>query len=34
VNLDREIRSHVDSVFYKPFDIGTVSQRIGELLSS
>jgi DNA-binding response OmpR family regulator len=30
--LDRAVRSHVDSVFYKPFEIGAVSKRIDELL--
>ncbi len=34
VGMDRAIRSHVDSVFYKPFDIGVVSRRIEELLKS
>lgn len=34
VALDREIRGHVDSVFYKPFEISAVSQRISELLAS
>jgi DNA-binding response OmpR family regulator len=33
VALDRAIRAHVDSVFYKPFEISAVSQRIDELLS-
>ena len=32
VGLDREVRNHVDSVFYKPFDVGAVSKRIEELL--
>jgi DNA-binding NtrC family response regulator len=32
VQLDRMIRSHVDSVFYKPFDVTAVSKRIEELL--
>lgn len=32
VGLDKAIRGHVDSVFYKPFDIGVVSQRVEELL--
>jgi DNA-binding NtrC family response regulator len=32
VQLDRMIRSHVDSVFYKPFDVSAVSKRIEELL--
>jgi hypothetical protein len=32
VGLDREIRNHVDSVFYKPFDVGAVSKHIQELL--
>ena len=31
--LDRDVRSHVDSVFYKPFEIGAVSKRIDELLA-
>ncbi len=34
VGMDRAIRGHVDSVFYKPFDIGVVSRRIEELLKS
>ena len=33
VNLDRTIREHVDSVFYKPFEILPVSKRIEELLA-
>ena len=33
VALDRVIRLHVDSVFYKPFEICAVSKRIDELLS-
>ena len=33
VTLDRAIREHVDSVFYKPFEISAVSKRIDELLS-
>jgi DNA-binding response OmpR family regulator len=33
VAVDRVIRSHVDSVFYKPFEISAVSKRIDELLS-
>jgi DNA-binding response OmpR family regulator len=33
VLLDREIRAHVDSVFYKPVEIAAVSRRIEELLS-
>lgn len=32
VQLDRMIRGHVDSVFYKPFDVSAVSKRIEELL--
>jgi len=32
VAVDRVIRSHVDSVFYKPFEISAVSKRIEELL--
>jgi len=31
--LDRVIRERVDSVFYKPFEIGSVSQRVSELLT-
>ncbi len=30
--IDSDIRSHVDSVFYKPFDIADVAKRIDELL--
>jgi DNA-binding response OmpR family regulator len=33
VAMDRVIRSHVDSVFYKPFEISAVAKRIEELLS-
>lgn len=33
VDLDRSIREHVDSVFYKPFEILPVSKRIEELLA-
>lgn len=33
VALDKEIRSHVDSVFYKPVEIAAVSRRIEELLA-
>jgi DNA-binding response OmpR family regulator len=33
VNLDMELRRTTDSVFYKPFEIGTVSKRIDDLLS-
>jgi DNA-binding response OmpR family regulator len=32
VNLDQAIRTRVDSVFYKPFEINTVSRRIDDLL--
>jgi DNA-binding response OmpR family regulator len=32
VSLDGFIRSHVDSVFYKPLEIHTISKRIEELL--
>ncbi len=32
VALDQKIREHVDSVFYKPFEINAVSKRIEELL--
>lgn len=31
--LDREIRAHVDSVFYKPIEIAAVSKRIEEILA-
>ena len=33
VELDTAIRKHVDSVFYKPFEIDSVSERIGSLLN-
>jgi DNA-binding response OmpR family regulator len=33
VALDRTIRDHVDSVFYKPVEITAVSRRIEELLA-
>jgi DNA-binding response OmpR family regulator len=33
VDLDRSIREHVDSVFYKPLEILPVSKRIEELLA-
>jgi AmiR/NasT family two-component response regulator len=29
--LDTAIRSHVDSVFYKPLEVGAISKRIEEL---
>lgn len=32
VHLDQAIRAQVDSVFYKPFEINTVSRRIDDLL--
>lgn len=32
VHLDEKIRQHVDSVFYKPFEVEAVSKRIAELL--
>ena len=32
VDLDRLVRSRVDSVFYKPFDISDIANRIRELL--
>ena len=32
VVLDRTIRSHVDSVFYKPVEIPAITRRIEELL--
>jgi DNA-binding response OmpR family regulator len=31
--LDRAVRNHVDSVFYKPLEISAVSRRIDELLA-
>lgn len=31
--LDRAVRSHIDSVFYKPVEISAVSRRIDELLA-
>jgi len=34
VNLDKAIRDHVDSVFYKPLEIAPISRRIEELLST
>jgi DNA-binding response OmpR family regulator len=33
-NLDRAIREHVDSVFYKPLEIAPISRRIEELLAA
>jgi DNA-binding response OmpR family regulator len=33
-NLDRAIREHVDSVFYKPLEIAPISRRIEELLAT
>ncbi len=33
VEMDKAIRTQVDSVFYKPFEIEAVSKRINELLS-
>lgn len=33
VDLDRAIREHVDSVFYKPFEIAQISKRVEDLLS-
>jgi DNA-binding response OmpR family regulator len=33
VDMDRSIRGHVDSIFYKPFEILPVSKRIEELLA-
>ncbi len=32
--LESTVRDHVDSVFYKPFDIASLSKRIGDLLSA
>lgn len=34
VQIDQTARQHVDSVFYKPFEINVVSKRIEELLAS
>jgi DNA-binding NarL/FixJ family response regulator len=34
IQLDKAIRDHVDSVFYKPFDVSVISTRIDELLPS
>ena len=34
MNLDRAIREHVDSVFYKPLEVAPISRRIEELLTS
>ena len=34
VGMDKAIRAHVDSVYYKPFDINAVSKRIDELLKT
>ncbi len=34
VNLDQAIRQRVDSVFYKPFEVNTVSRRIDDLLKA
>ena len=34
MNLDRAIRVHVDSVFYKPLEVAPISRRIEELLTS
>ena len=31
-SLDKAVRSEVDSVFYKPFDLSAMSKRINELL--
>lgn len=33
VDLDSDLRKAADSVFYKPFEIGTVSKRVDDLLS-
>ncbi len=33
VGLDKIAREQVDSVFYKPFEVGVVSKRIEELLT-
>lgn len=33
VDLDSELRRAADSVFYKPFEITTVSKRVDDLLS-
>jgi DNA-binding NtrC family response regulator len=34
VAMDKAIREHVNSVFYKPFDISSVSKRVEELLKN
>jgi hypothetical protein len=34
VALDKAVRGHVESVFYKPFEISAISKRIDELLAS
>jgi DNA-binding response OmpR family regulator len=31
-SLEKDVRSEVDAVFYKPFDLSAVSKRISELL--
>ncbi len=33
VQFDQAVRKHVDSVFYKPFEVNAVSKRIEELLA-
>jgi DNA-binding NtrC family response regulator len=33
VELDKAIRAHVSAVFYKPFEVSAVSQRIQDLLT-
>jgi DNA-binding NtrC family response regulator len=34
VALDKAVRGHVESIFYKPFEISAISKRIDELLAS
>jgi hypothetical protein len=33
MELDSELRHTADAVYYKPFEIGTVSKRVDDLLS-
>jgi DNA-binding response OmpR family regulator len=34
MDLDKTIREHVDSVFYKPLEVAPISRRIEELLTN
>jgi hypothetical protein len=34
MDLDKAIREHVDSVFYKPLEVAPISRRIEELLTN